>query len=302
MSRRAARATIFRIAPILGAQDASGLPGWLHEIIRSGGRSAAAGLTYALSLKREGVRSIRGLCDSAETLKSRTTLLLLTALAIAMLVVPADALAVPPTLSTVGQENRHPTATFSAPRADLATIYIATKPDRATDGRFLDENVAAVDLLTDSELQAGRWMSESQLDPGSYWVMLNASPDFDACYIGGPTTYDPACADGFSNVQMLVVPEPTIRYAGGVTVYRFLRQASLRLTARPLGENRLYRVCYRLKSGRTRCLVGTLRGFDWNSSANDTLTVTTRGLPLRTTFSWFVGGKRVAVKTALIPR
>jgi hypothetical protein len=45
-----------------------------------------------------------------------------------------------------------------------------------------------------------------------------------------------------------------------------------------------------------------LDGYDWNSSASDTLTVTTRGLPLRTTFSWFVGGKRVALKRVLIRR
>jgi hypothetical protein len=65
------------------------------------------------------------------------------------------ALAVPPTLRAVGQENRHPTASFSAPRADTGTIYIATKPDRATDGSFLDENVKTLDSLTDSELQGG---------------------------------------------------------------------------------------------------------------------------------------------------
>jgi hypothetical protein len=216
--------------------------------------------------------------------------------------VPAAAVAVLPTLSSVGQANRHPTATFSAPRADSATIYFATKPDRATDGRFLDENVKTLDILTDSELQAGRWVSESQLDPGTYWAILRASPDFNACYIFGTGTYDPACADGFSNVQTLVVPEPTIRYAAGVTVYRFLHQASLRLTARPLGERRVYRACYRLRTGRTRCLTGSLDGYDWNSSAADTLTVSTRGLPLLNTFSWYVGGKRVAVKRLLIRR
>jgi len=230
-----------------------------------------------------------------------TTTLPLFALLIVLLM-PADALAVPPTLSAVGQANRHPTATFSAPRADDATIYIASKPDRATDGSFLTENVKTLDILTDSELQAGRWVSESQIDPGTYWVMLHASPDFNACYIDATGTYDPACADGFSNVQTLVVPEPTSRYAASVTVYRFIHQASLRLTARPLGEDRAYRACSKLATGRTRCLTGTLNGFDWNSSATDTLTVTTRGLPRLATFSWFVSGKRVAVKRALIRR
>jgi hypothetical protein len=85
----------------------------------------------------------------------RGTMLFLFALTIAVLALPGGALAVPPTLRAVGQENRHPTASFSAPRADTGTIYIATKPDRATDGSFLDENVKTLDSLTDSELQGG---------------------------------------------------------------------------------------------------------------------------------------------------
>jgi hypothetical protein len=58
-------------------------------------------------------------------MKPGKTMLFLLALALAMLVLAADALAVPPTLSTVGQQNRHPTASFSAPRADSATIYFS---------------------------------------------------------------------------------------------------------------------------------------------------------------------------------
>jgi hypothetical protein len=149
-------------------------------------------------------------------------------------------------------------------------------------------------------LQTGRWVGESQLDPGAYWAMLNASPDFDACYIVDLGGYDPACANGYSNVQTLVIPKPRSRYAAGVTVYRYLRQAVLRLTAKPLGEDQAYRACYKLKTGRTRCLEGTLNGFDWNSAASDTLTVTTRGLPQIATFSWFVGTRRVAVKRVRI--
>jgi hypothetical protein len=49
-------------------------------------------------------------------------------------------------------------ATFSAPRADFATIYIASRPDRATDGSFLTENIKELDILTDSEIQSGRWV------------------------------------------------------------------------------------------------------------------------------------------------
>ena len=198
--------------------------------------------------------------------------------------------AVPPTLRTVGQQDRHPVAIFDAPHADDATIFLATQPDRATDGRFLDENIKALDFLTDSEIQTGRWVGESQLDPGNYWVMLLASPDFNSCYIIDTGEYDPACANGFSNVVTLTIQEPAIRYRASVTVYRYLGQASLRLIATPLGEKRPYRVCYRLSSGRRRCLIRSLAGYDWNSSAEGRLTISTRSLPRFATFSWYVGG------------
>ena len=82
----------------------------------------------------------------------------LTAVAVVALALalPSAALAMPPTLGAVTQQDRHPSASFSAPRADFATVYLATKPDRATDGSFLQENIKEADLLTDSELQSGR--------------------------------------------------------------------------------------------------------------------------------------------------
>jgi hypothetical protein len=45
------------------------------------------------------------------------------------------------------------------------TIYVATKPDRASDGEFLSENVVEVATLTDAEIQAGVWTDVEQLDP-----------------------------------------------------------------------------------------------------------------------------------------
>ena len=78
-------------------------------------------------------------------------------------------------------------ALFSIPGADLATIYFATKPDRASDGSFLQENIAALDSLTTDEIQSGSWTYESQLDPGTYYVLLYAT-DFDC--IGQPTCLD----------------------------------------------------------------------------------------------------------------
>jgi hypothetical protein len=218
----------------------------------------------------------------------------------AALTLANPATAVPPTLSSVSHQDRHPAATFSAPRADFATIYLASKPDRATDGSFLQENIEELDILADSEVQSGRWSDESQIDPGTYWVMLRASPDFDACYIFSTGTFDPACADGLSNVLTLVVPKPAIRYAARVTAYRYLGQASLSLTATPLGERLPYRVCYRLKNRKNRCLSGLIEGYSWNASADDTRTVTTRNLASVTTFTWYVGGAKVASKRVRI--
>ena len=221
------------------------------------------------------------------------TVVAVVALALAL---PSAALAMPPTLGAVTQQDRHPSASFSAPRADFATVYLATKPDRATDGSFLQENIKEADLLTDSELQSGRWSDENQIDPGTYSVMLWAAPEFNACYLPapGPATFDPACADGFSNVLTLIVPKPAIRYTARVTAYRYLRQASLQFTATPLGERLAYRVCYRLKNGSKRCLNGGLEGYSWSSAANDDLTVNTRSLAAITTFTWYVTGKKVA--------
>lgn len=219
---------------------------------------------------------------------------------VAALVLVATALGVPPTLSSVGVQDRHPIATFSAAKSDLATIQLATRPDRATDGSFLSENVEVFDLLTDAEVQSGRWVYESQVEPGTYYVMLQASPDFDACWISDQGTYDPSCADGYSAVVPLTVPRPPARYTASATVFRFLKQVELRFGVTPLGDRLPYRVCYRLTTKQRRCLVGTVDGFSWNSGASDTLSLTTRRLARLTTFTWYVAGKAVAVKRVRI--
>jgi hypothetical protein len=216
------------------------------------------------------------------------------------LALAGPALAVPPTLLTVGAKIRHPTATFSAPRAGSATIYLASKPDRATDGSFLSENMKEIGILTDSEIQSGSWLDADQVDPGTYYTMLRASPDFESCYVIDTGKFDPACADGFSNILTLVVDKPTVRYAARVTVYKYLREASLRLTATPLGEMLPYRVCYRTKARTRRCLRGALDGYSWNAAASDTLTANTRNLATTTTFTWYIAGKAVASKRARV--
>ncbi len=178
----------------------------------------------------------------------------------AVLVFPGTARAVAPTLISVSATDRHPLATFSAPRADSATIYFSSKPDRATDGGFLDENIKALDLLTDSEIQSGQWLGETQLDPGTYYVLLRVSANFSACYNFDLGTLDPSCADGYSNMLTVTVPSPRTRYSASVTPLRSLNEASLQLTATPLGTKTPYRVCYALKTGTKRCLNGTLDG------------------------------------------
>src|SRR5262245_11341178 len=115
---------------------------------------------------------------------------LIAALLLASLMVAPSAHAASPTLFRVGQHDRHPTATFSAPGADDGAIYFARSADRATDGSFLEENIADLDLLSDDEISAGNWVYESQLDPGLYYAMLRAS-DFDC--LGDE---NPACVDG----------------------------------------------------------------------------------------------------------
>lgn len=215
----------------------------------------------------------------------------------AALVFVTPSLAVSPSITSVGQVKRHPKATFSAPKADYVSIYVASKADRASDGSFLAENVVVVDVMTDSEIQAGKWEYEYQLDPGRYFVMLSADPDFDTCYINGSDTYDQSCADGFSGLVSLTIPVPTPHYAATAKTIRWLGQVTLRLKATPLGVKAPYKVCYALKTKKRRCLSGTLDGYSWNSSADDELTVKKRGLKKRTTFTWFVRGRKVATRT-----
>lgn len=214
-------------------------------------------------------------------------------LGLALPATAAGAEAAAPTLTTVGQRDRHATATFSMPGADDATIYFATKSERATDGSFLQENVEHLDLLTTDEIQAGRWLDEAQLDPGTYHVMLRAT-DYEC-------SGEPGCG-GFSNVVPLTIPRPAARYRGKVRAYRFLSAVTVGFRAARLGERRPYRVCWRLVSGRRKCVRGALRGYSWNSPAEDELSVRKSGMGGVERFVWYVDGRKVASKRARIPR
>ncbi len=221
--------------------------------------------------------------------------LVVVAAALALLL-PSAAAAVPPALSSVSVSNRHPEITFSAPKADSVYITIASKPDRSTDGSFLQENVKGADILTDSEIQTGHWLSEAQVDPGTYWLILQAFPAFGQCYIYDAGTYDDSCAQGYSAVAQLIVPKPPVRYSATIQVLRLSGRAFLVLKASPLGQTVPYKLCYRNAVKARRCLRGTLDGYSWGSSATDRLSLSTRGLAQFTTFEWFVGVRKVAQK------
>jgi hypothetical protein len=159
------------------------------------------------------------------------------------LILVGNADAVPPVVTSVGSVARHPTITFSAPKADHVVVEIASKSDRASDGEFLSENNKVFDVMTDSEIQTGRWLYASQLDPGTYNVLLRASPNFDLCYLSGGS-YDPSCANGYSDMATPMIPKPATKYRAKVTREKYLASVSLRLVATPLGQKVPYRVCY----------------------------------------------------------
>jgi len=217
-------------------------------------------------------------------------LVLATVWSTALLLTSSASAAQPPSLLSVSTQNRHPTATFSVPGADDGTIYIASGPERATDGSFLQENLKYLDFFTADELQSGTWLSESQLDPGTYYVMLKAT-DYD-CY-GNPT-----CLDGYSNMLTLTVPEPTHAYRGSVQVLHYSHVVYLGFRVTQLGRALPYKVCWRLKNRTRRCVSGKVSGYSWNDSAESSLTVRLKGMNRRTVFTWYVAGRQVASKNA----
>jgi hypothetical protein len=214
--------------------------------------------------------------------------------ALASLIVAGSAQAATPTLVSVGQQDRHPQATFG-PLAgvDSLTVYVATKPDRASDGGFLQENIKDLDFLTDDEIASSFWLYEDQLDPGLYYVMARAS-DFD-CY------ENPNCIDGFSNMLTLTVPKPAQRYRTSVQLLRSIGVGYLNMSVTPLGEKLPYRVCWTLTRGK-RCLRSTVTGYSWNEPASDLLRVSLRKMRKLTTFTWYVDGRIVSVKRVRIRR
>jgi hypothetical protein len=108
----------------------------------------------------------------------------------------------------------------------------------------------------------------------------------------------PGCRGSYSNILTLIVPEPTHMYRASVLVLRYSRVVYLTLRVSQLGKSLPYKVYWKSKSGRRRCVAGKVEGYSWNDSATDDVSVRLRGLKRRTTFSWYVGGRRVASRTA----
>ena len=229
--------------------------------------------------------------------RSRKLLLLATLLASLSLASTAQAAA--PTLISVGQQDRHATGTLSAPTADDVTVYYASKPDRATDGSFLDENIKDRDFLTADEIQRGTWLSSSQLDPGVYYVMVSASSYRTECYEGAD------CMDGYSSVMTLTIPKPARRFKASIE--RDIL-SSFKLTVTHLGEPSLpYKLCWNRAKGRKKCLRSKVVGYDWNGPSSDVIYIILDDLKLgkhqtRVTFKWCVAGRKVASKRLRLRR
>jgi hypothetical protein len=152
-----------------------------------------------------------------------------------------------------------------------------------------------MDFLTDSEIQSGRWLDSSQIDPGSYFVMLQASRDSTSCDSYDANfndVIDPSCADGFSTVLPLTVPTPKTKYTVKTDLLKNIGTVYVTLTAKPLGVEVPYQVCWQQATGKKktltkRCVNGTLNGYSWNGDATDPLSINTKGMARRTKFTWY---------------
>jgi hypothetical protein len=214
------------------------------------------------------------------------------------LALASGAAAQAPVLSSVAQQQRHPSIAFSAPRASAVSVYFATKPDRNPDGSFVQQNLRESGILSAADIQAGTWNDPNEVDPGTYYVILRAQANFDACYDG--SGLDPSCADGYSNVLTLVVPKPPVKYVARVKADRRGGTAQLVLRATPMGEKTPYRVCYRTLKKARRCASGSLEGYSWDRAVENVVYVRTDNLAPTTTFTWYVRGKKVASKSARV--
>lgn len=225
--------------------------------------------------------------------------------AVAMLLaLPGAVMAQIPTLTRAGQQDRHVSITFSAPSASDVFVTVASSPEQGSDGAFFSENVVDSADLTADEIASGSWLSDDQLSPGRYWVVINGDPDL-TCFLDDGTI-DPACSDGYSNMLSVTIPQPSIRYRGAVSeMLADIGRLDLKLTVAPLGVKQAVRLCYSVtkhKHAAKRCVNQHLVGYDWNKPASAILALSTRGMSKRELFTWFVAGRTVARLTVRVPK
>ena len=165
---------------------------------------------------------------------------------------PAQAEAAPPILNSVGQTDRHLTASWTLPTGVEASLIEAAKsPITSTDGYFFSENVELFDTLEDYQTT---YVSNSQLDPGTYYV-----------HVGG---YDSLCLPcpirEFSQVLTINIPfpEPQPLFLSRSDAVEYINDVLTRKYGRVYvyGYNQKATYCDRFSGKKIRCDVKWIYG------------------------------------------
>jgi hypothetical protein len=128
--------------------------------------------------------------------------------------------AAPPSLVSVGQTDRHPTATWTlGPGVQARLVEVATATTQATDGHFFTENTV---VRSNVDPTLTNWVYRSQLEPGTYYV-----------HVAG---FDPNC-DGcprreWSNILSFTIPGATQPATGGADERPRIRGGQFTLLSR----------------------------------------------------------------------
>jgi len=204
--------------------------------------------------------------------------------------VAAHATTTDPRLLTVSATNFHLTATFQASGAKRVFLQVATDPATGTNGEFLPGNTVTR-TLTSADIAAGSYLDTNQIAPGHYWAMLNAYTPCDET--------SATCVSGISNIVEFTIAPPVKSYRGLVEVAPYARVVTLGLRITPAGGGpTAYRVCWRNAHHFARCFGGTIVGGSWSTPGSDQVKVPLRDMRHRTRFSWYVGGRVVATRSA----
>jgi len=205
--------------------------------------------------------------------------LLVAMTAAAALVVPATALAAPPTLVAVGHVDQRPTARWTLPPGvEAQAVEIATEPALQSDGGFLDENLVVFDLV--EAAQTSYRPSNRRLKTGiTYYVHMSA--------IDWPCFFVLACpVREWSNVLTLRIPNvaPVLR-ASRWTANRARRSG--RATLQVCDDEGDFRVIVnqqRLRAGRVAARALSVVSGDLRVSGCGSLSV-----------SWPISAKLIAI-------